>query len=75
MKCSLCRTGDCLPGHVTTTLTREGAVFIIKNVPAMVCDQCGHYYLSAEATREVLKKGNAAFENGSELEVITLKAA
>jgi YgiT-type zinc finger domain-containing protein len=75
MKCSLCHTGDCTAGHVTTTLTRGEAIFIIKNVPAMVCEQCGHYYLSAQTTREVLQKGNAAIANGSELEVINLKAA
>jgi hypothetical protein len=41
----------------------------------MVCEQCGHYYLSAATTKEILKKGNAAIANGSELEVINLKAA
>lgn len=75
MNCSLCHTGNCEEGHVTTTLTRGEAILIVKNVPAMVCEQCGHYYLSAATTKEILKKGNAAIANGSELEVINLKAA
>lgn len=75
MKCSLCITGDCKKGTVTTTLTRNGAIVVLKNVPALVCDQCGHYYLDQKTTREVLKKGNEAIQKGTELEVINLKAA
>ena len=75
MTCSLCRTGECQDGHTTMTLTRGEAVIVLKNVPAMVCQQCGHAYLDSKTTRMVLNKANRAIENGTELEVINLKAA
>ena len=75
MICSLCITDACKKGTVTTTLTRNVTIVVRKNVPALVCDQCGHYYLDQKTTREVLKKGNEAIQKGTELEVINLKAA
>ena len=75
MTCLLCRTGDCKEGHTTMTLTRGEAVIVLKNVPAMVCQQCGHAYLESETTKMVLNKANRAIDNGTELEVINLKAA
>ncbi len=75
MICSLCRTGECQEGHTTMTLSRGEAVIVIKHVPALVCQQCGHAYLDKETTKMVLQKANRAIENGSELEVINLKAA
>lgn len=75
MICSLCRTGECQEGHTTMALTRGEAVIVLKNVPAMVCQQCGHAYLDSETTKMVLDKANHAIEQGTELKVINLKAA
>jgi hypothetical protein len=57
------------------TLTRGEAIIVMKHVPALVCQQCGHAYLDKETTKMVLDKANRAIENGTELEVISLKAA
>ena len=75
MKCVLCKTGVCKKNTTTVTLTRGEAIIVLKNVPAMVCDQCGHYYLDQATTRDVLKRANEAIKKGTELEVINLKAA
>jgi len=60
---------------VTVTLERDGAIVLIKDVPAEICTNCGHYYLSEEITRLVMEKGNTAIENGAELEVFKLQVA
>lgn len=74
MKCMLCREGETRPGKVTVTLEREGAVIVIKEVPAEVCNNCGEYYLSEEITREVLRLAEAGIEKGVEVEVIRFAA-
>ena len=74
MKCALCKTRVCKKGTTTITLTRGEAIVVLKYVPALVCDQCGHYFLTQTTTRNVLKRGNEAVKKGTELEIINLKA-
>lgn len=75
MDCALCKVGTTEKGFVTVTLEKGGSIILIKDVPAEVCSNCGHYYLSEEITEEVLKKGKEAVDKGAELEVIKLKVA
>ena len=75
MDCALCKVGTTEKGTVTVTLERNGAIVLIKNVPAEVCTNCGHYYLSEETTRAIMQTGNDAIEKGAELEVVKLKVA
>jgi YgiT-type zinc finger domain-containing protein len=75
MECALCKMGTTKSGTVTVTLERNHAIVLIKDVPAEICTNCGHYYLSEEITRIVMAKGNDAVANGAELEVFSLKVA
>ena len=75
MECALCKVGTTEKGTVTVTLERNGAIVLIKNVPAEVCTNCGHYYLSEDTTRAIMQTGNDAIEKGAELEVVKLKVA
>jgi len=75
MECTLCQVGTTEKGKVTVTLERDGAIVLIKDVPAEVCTNCGHYYLSEEITRLVMDKGNEAIASGAELEVLKLQVA
>ena len=75
MECTLCHVGITENGSVTVTLERDGAIVLIKDVPAQVCNNCSHYYLSEEITRLVMEKGNEAVLSGAELEVFKLKVA
>jgi YgiT-type zinc finger domain-containing protein len=75
MDCVLCKVGTTEPGLVTVTLEKGSSIILIKDVPAEVCTNCGHYYLSEEVTAEVLQKGKEAVANGAEMEVIKLRAA
>lgn len=75
MDCVLCKEGSTEKGYVTVTLERNDAIVLIKNVPAEVCTNCGHYYLSEETTRLIMQTGNEAIAKGAELEVVKLKVA
>ena len=75
MECTLCKNGTTEKGYVTVTLEKGETIVLIKNVPAEVCGNCGHYYLSSEITQLVLDKGKEAYEKGTELEVVKLQVA
>ncbi len=75
MNCVICKTGIYKPGTVTVKLERNGAIVLIKEVPAEVCDTCGNYLLDQKTTRKVLEVANQRFDSGSELDVIKLAAA
>ncbi len=75
MKCALCKTGTMSPGTVTVTLEKDGSIILIKEVPALICDVCEHYYLDESTSAEVLKRGNEGLSKGTELEVLKLKVA
>lgn len=72
MECVICKNGTTELGKVTVALEREGSIIAIKEVPADICTNCGEYYLSAEMTKEVLKKAEDAFKKGVEIEVIKM---
>jgi YgiT-type zinc finger domain-containing protein len=75
MNCVLCRNGVTQKGFVTVTLEKNNSIILLKNVPAEICSNCGHYYLSKEMTTEVLQKGNEAIVKGAELEIVNLNVA
>lgn len=75
MKCSLCKIGYTEPGHVTVTLEKGKAIVLVKNVPAEVCINCGHYYLNEEMTKLVMEKGKDVVRKGAELEIVNLEIA
>ena len=64
-----------MPGHVTVTLEKGATIVLLKQVPAEVCQNCGHYYLDSETTAKVLQTGQEAVKKGAELEVVNLKVA
>lgn len=75
MECSICKIGETKPGHVTVTLERGPTIVLLKQVPAEVCQNCGHYYLDSETTKKVLEAGQEAVKKGAELEIVNLKVA
>ena len=72
MECALCHNGTTKKGLVTVSLERGDTIVLIKKVPAEVCTNCGHYYLSEEMAADVLKRGNEAVSKGAELEIVNL---
>lgn len=58
-KCSVCKAK--LEGKkITYTQELEGKVYVVSDVPALVCTQCGEQYLSPDTVDEiqnVIEKG------------------
>jgi YgiT-type zinc finger domain-containing protein len=75
MDCVICKNGKTEPGLVTYTLEREGVIIVFKNVPALVCQNCGDYYLTEETTKLLLEKATKTVEKGVEFEIINFKSA
>ena len=55
MKCILCKTGDLQEGTTTVTLERDATIVVFKQVPALVCNQCGESYTDEETTAKLLQ--------------------
>lgn len=69
MICSICKTGKLTKGKTTVTLTRDDHTFLMKGVPALVCDNCGEYWLDAETTKQVYVSAEDAVRHGGEIEI------
>jgi YgiT-type zinc finger domain-containing protein len=60
---------------VTVTLERASSLIVLKDVPAMICENCGDYYLDESTTQLVLKRAEEAVSKGAEVEIIKMKMA
>ena len=53
MKCIVCKHGETTPGFVTVTVDRGPTIVVVRNVPALVCSNCGEEYLEGESIARV----------------------
>ena len=50
--CMFCKNNITVEGHTTHVVDYKGCVIIVKDVPCIKCDMCGHtYYADDVATR------------------------
>ncbi len=75
MTCTLCKTGEMLLGTTTVTLERDGAVIVVKAVPARVCENCGNYQLDARVAEQILLTAEDALNKGAEIEITRWRLA
>jgi len=75
MMCSICRHGETQPGTTTVTLQRDALTFVAKDVPAMVCANCGEEHLDASTTEQVLRMAEEAAAAGVQVDVRAFRAA
>ena len=73
MECVICKNGTTKQGFVTFTLERGNVIIVFKNVPALVCENCGDFYLTEATTQLLLDKATKTIEKGVEFEIINLK--
>jgi YgiT-type zinc finger domain-containing protein len=75
MICPICRHGETRPGTTTVTLERNGLTFVAKDVPAMVCADCGEDYVNEQTTRQILRMAEEAAASGVQVDVRAFRAA
>ena len=64
MNCTVCKHGETRPGTVSVTLERNGATWVFREVPAMVCDNCGEAYHDESISLQLLQRGEEAARTG-----------
>lgn len=69
MKCVICKQAETRPGLTTVTLERGDSVFVIKDVPAEICPNCGEAYVDDGVAQEVMRSGEALSVAGTKLDV------
>jgi len=74
MNCTTCKNGWMEEGRVTVTLQRDQSVIVIKNVPALVCENCGDYTLDEAVTSRIMDVAEQAVSNNAEIEVLQYAA-
>jgi YgiT-type zinc finger domain-containing protein len=75
MKCAICKSGETHPGEATFTLDRKGQTFLVRQVPALVCDQCGEAYFDEEVTTRIFEQVASASGSGVDVAVMRYRAA
>lgn len=75
MECVICKNGNTFESHTTVTLEQKNTIVVIKEVPAHICDNCGHYYLAEEFAAKVLAIAQESVRKGIEIEVTRFKEA
>jgi YgiT-type zinc finger domain-containing protein len=50
---AICRNGETHPGGATFTLDRNGQTFLVRQVPARVCDRCGEASFDEDVAKRV----------------------
>lgn len=69
MKCVICKQATTQAGTTTLTLERSGATFVIKNVPAQVCPNCGEAYVDEQAAAQVLSTAEQLARAGTQVDI------
>ncbi|MCF6341164.1 MAG: type II toxin-antitoxin system MqsA family antitoxin [Sulfurimonas sp.] len=69
MKCMICKHGETQEGTTTITLERGTSTIVFKDVPALVCDNCGEKYVEDKITKSLLKNANDIIKSGVEVDI------
>lgn len=75
MECVICKNGNTFESFATVTFEQDNSIVVIKEVPAHICDNCGHYYLDEEFAAKALAIAQESVQKGIEIEVTRFKFA
>ncbi len=74
MQCPVCKNKSLVDGTTTLTLEQDDAVFVVRQVPARVCDNCGEAFVSEEVSRQVFDVVTTERKKGLKIEVLNYAA-
>ena len=75
MRCVVCKQADTQSGVTTVMLQRGEATFVVREVPAQVCPNCGEDYVDASVATELLRGSEDLSRAGAQLDVRRYAAA
>lgn len=70
MICPTCKTGNLKPGRTFYTQMINNTMVVIKNVPALICDNCGEEVLQGTDAKKIEGHLKAIKNYNAELEII-----
>jgi YgiT-type zinc finger domain-containing protein len=59
MICVICKTGTPEPGRATFSSTKDTITVVVRDVPALVCPNCGEAYYDEATTDRLLEMATA----------------
>ena len=75
MKCVICRHGDMSAGTSVVTLARDALTLVVKDVPSLVCENCGEEYVDDGVSARLLETAEEALQAGVQVDVRSYVAA
>jgi YgiT-type zinc finger domain-containing protein len=64
MKCPICRHGKTRSGSVTVPLERNGMTIVFREIPALVCENCGETFHEEAVTAALPEQAKQAAAAG-----------
>ena len=75
MTCTVCGQEDVGEGLVTLTFEPQDKTVVIKEVPGLVCPNCGEQFVPAETAAHALDLAETAARSGPSVKVLRYEAA
>jgi YgiT-type zinc finger domain-containing protein len=75
MNCPLCKSKMNEGTTVLTFKMGDEQILIIKDVPALICEQCGEEYIDLQISKNVEKQVNKAIADGISIGVLSYNLA
>ena len=75
MTCVICKHGQLVAGTTTINRNTAGKTLVLKDVPALVCDNCGETYLEDAIVDAVDTLARDYARSGAEVVVAAYSAA
>jgi YgiT-type zinc finger domain-containing protein len=75
MKCVICKHGEMIEGPTTITLEKASSTIVFKDVPALICDNCGEKYIDEQTSKALLKNANDIIKSGAEVDIRKFQVA
>lgn len=74
MKCAMCGHKTLVPGTTTIPLERGEFLLVMRDVPALVCENCGEEFVEEKTTALLLKEAEDVFASGVKIEIRSFAA-
>lgn len=65
----MCKKFELYPGVTTITLERDELSLVLKNVPALVCPNCGEAYADESTAARLLDTAHEMEADGLQMEI------
>ena len=69
MKCKIC-SAELKKSKVNHIIDLDDHIIIIKEVPALVCEQCGEYFLETDIALKIERMVETVYQNHAEVFIV-----